>query len=410
MKTIWILNHYALSPDLPGGTRHFDIASQLVEQGDRVVIFAAGFHHGRYVDLKLSPGQPWKTESFDGVQFVWLRTVAYRRNDWRRYLNMISYMRRALWLGRRAGRRVPSIPKPDIVIGSSVHLLAVLAAYRLAKYHRARFIMEVRDLWPQTFIDMGKMSPRHPVVVALKGLERFLYRRAQRIIILPPFADRYIAGLGIAKEKIAWIPNGVDLRRFSPGVDSKSEHQPFTAMYIGSFGETNGVEAILQSAILLKDQSALDIHFHLVGDGPEKENLLRMKEAFGLDRVAFFEPVPKRDIPKILARADVLIHVEKDIPALSQYGSSPNKFYDYLASGKPLIVSSPFITDPIEDIGCGIRVDPNDAQAMAQALMRLFRSSEDERRRMGRQGRAYVEKNFAMPVIIDRLKTALFSG
>jgi len=202
---IWIFNHYAITPDLPGGTRHYDLAQELVKRGHQATIFASSFHHGRHQEMKLASGERWKVEDVDGVRFVWIKTFAYQRNDWRRVLSMVSYMLRAWWLGRRLPKLSPEIGKPNVIIGSSVHLLAALAAYWVAKHHRARFIMEVRDLWPQTIIDMGKMSGRNPVIKILQILERFLYRRAKRIIILGPRMGDYICARGIEEKKLVWI-------------------------------------------------------------------------------------------------------------------------------------------------------------------------------------------------------------
>ena len=116
-KTLWILNHYAISPDMPGGTRHFDLASELVKKGHDVTIFASGFDHGTHKYTKIKPEEKMKVEAYDGVRFVWINTFPYSGNDWRRVMNMISYGWRVLGCGR-------GIPKPDVVIGSSMHPFA----------------------------------------------------------------------------------------------------------------------------------------------------------------------------------------------------------------------------------------------------------------------------------------------
>src|SRR5690606_21810114 len=126
-------------------------------------------------------------------------------------LNMLDYTRAALSAATLRG-----LERPDAVIGSSVHPLAAWAGRRLAQRFGVPFLFEVRDLWPQTLIDMGRLSPRHPAALALRRLERSLYRSAARIIVLPPAAHAYITPLGIPKERIVWIPNGVDLEGFPP--------------------------------------------------------------------------------------------------------------------------------------------------------------------------------------------------
>jgi glycosyltransferase involved in cell wall biosynthesis len=404
-KTIWILNHYAITPDLPGGTRHFDIARQLVKNGHRVVIMASSYLHGRYIDNQLPKGNKWKVETIDGVEFIWLKTFPYQRNDYKRYFNMISYMLISFVLGCRMRRLIPSLYKPDIIIGSSVHLLAVLSAWGLAKYYRAHFVMEVRDLWPQTIIDMGIMSSRHPVIIVLKILEKFLYKRAEYIIVLPPSAEEYICSLGIHRKKIIWIPNGVDLSRFPLITHNRQGKATFLAMYIGAFGQTNGVEVILQAAAFLQKNNFNSIFIQLIGDGSERDRLLQFSSEQALRNVLISKPVPKYQVSHLLSQADVLIHVEKDIPNLSKYGSSPNKLYDYMASGRPVVVASNFVLDPIENIGCGIKVPPNNPKALAQALVQISHLSYEEWQRMGQQARNYVEEYFSMAIIVDKINT-----
>jgi len=125
---LWILNHYAVSPDMPGGTRHFELARELVRRGYKVTIFASSFHHGSHHEMKLTSGERWKVEDVDGVKFIWIKTFPYQYNNWRRMLNMVSYMLPAWRIGRKLTNLSPDIKRPDVVIGSSPHPLAVLAA------------------------------------------------------------------------------------------------------------------------------------------------------------------------------------------------------------------------------------------------------------------------------------------
>ena len=206
-KTLWILNHYAISPDMPGGTRHFDLASELVKKGHDVTIFASGFDHHAHRYIKIDPKEKIRVEEYDGVRFVWINTTPYSKNDWRRVVNMISYGWRVLRCDR-------GLPKPDVVIGSSMHPFAALAGWRLARRHKARFIFEVRDLWPQTAIDMGAMKENSFPAKLLYAWEKFMYEKAEKIIVLLPYAKEYIVSRGISPEKVFWLPNGVNLDRF----------------------------------------------------------------------------------------------------------------------------------------------------------------------------------------------------
>lgn len=403
---IWVFNHYAVTPDLPGGTRHFDLARELVKRGHRVTIFASSFHHGRHQEMKLAPSERWKVEDVSGVRFVWIKTFPYQRNDWRRVLNMLSYMLRAWRLGRRLPKLSLEVQKPDLVIGSSVHLLAVLAAWGVAKRHRARFIMEVRDLWPQTIIDMGKMTEGNPIIKALQFLERFLYRKAECIITLLPLAHEYITSCGIPREKIVWIPNGVDLSRFE-GVESPgSSDNEFKVMYLGAHGENDALDVLIQAAKIVQDRGFSDIRFIPVGGGPEKARLIELAKELGLRDVEFRDPVQKTQVSRILGEANAMVLILYDLP-LYRYGISANKLYDYLAAKKPLILAGNPVNNPIYEAHCGIAVPPRNPDALAEAIIELSQMPREEREAMGRRGREYVEKYHSIPVLADKLESCL---
>ena len=135
-KTLWVLNHYAISPDMPGITRHFDLALELVKKGHDVTIFASGFDHSTRKYVKITPEEKMKVETYDGVRFVWVNTFPYKDNNWRRVVNMLSYGWRVLWCDR-------GIPKSDVIIGSSMHPFAALAGWWLARRHKARFVLKL---------------------------------------------------------------------------------------------------------------------------------------------------------------------------------------------------------------------------------------------------------------------------
>lgn len=402
---IWIFNQYAHPPDLPGGTRHYDLGQKLVQQGHQVTIFATSFHHSLHRETRLQPGERWKIEDVDGLRFVWLRTPPYWRNDWRRVRNMVVFMLRAWRLGRKLPKLAPDMGKPDVVIGSSVHLLAVLSAYWVAKHHKAKFIMEVRDLWPQRIVDMGELSERNPVTKLLRALEKFLYRRAKRIIALGPQMREYISARGIAQEKIVWIPNGVDLSRFDRAAMEETGHEGFKVMYLGAHGQANALDVLIEAAKVIQDRGIQGIRFILVGDGPEKPKLMALAQELGLGNVEFRDPVPKNEVPKTLHEADVLA-VTTD-PAFLAGGGSLNKLSDYMAASKPLIFSCKAVYNPVEEAHCGLTVPPQDPEALAEAVIKLYHMPKEEREAMGRRGREYVEEHHNITKLAERLEKVL---
>jgi len=406
---LWIFNHYAVTPDLPGGTRHFDLGKELVARHHEVVILASGFRHSERRTTKLSPGESWRIEDVDGVKFVWLGTFPYQKNNWRRVLNMVSYMVRAWWIGRKLPKLSPEIRKPDVIIGSSVHPFAVLAAYWVARQHRARFIMEVRDLWPQTIVDMGELSERNPITKLLRMLEMFLYQRAERIIVLAPRMGEYISARGISEGKIVWIPNGVDLSRFKDIEPAEKNGKGFKIVYLGAHGQANALDILLEAAKGVQDQGYQDIKFILVGGGPEKPRLTELAKWLELRNIEFRGPVPKQEVPKTLGEGDATVFVLNDLP-LYRYGISLNKLFDYLAAKKPLILAGHPINNPVEESGCGLTVPPRNPQALAEAIIKLYRMPKEEREAMGQRGREYVEKHHAIPVLARKLIQCIEGG
>lgn len=396
---IWILNHYAMTPDLSGGTRHFDFGRELLKRGHNITIFASSFHYSFFEEMKLYGDSDYVIEKInDGFRFVWVKTVPYKVNNWRRVLNMLSYSWRVYQIAKFL-----SLERPDVIVGSSVHLFAVFTAYLLSLHFRAHFIMEVRDLWPQTLIDMG-IPKLHPFVLLLSLLEKFLYKRAEKIIALLPKAHEYIESLGISPRKVAWIPNGVDLNEFDVETEdgSSEEKDEFIMMYTGAFGIANNLDAAIDSADILKDKYP-NVKLVLMGSGPEKPRLLEKAKSLQLHNVEFKDPVKKDAIPEVLAKSDILFFSLRNSPVF-KYGISSNKLFDYLASKKPIVFSSNAADNFIDKAKAGITVPPDNPQALAEAIIEIHNMSREERKKMGESGRKYVEKHHSVSILVDKLE------
>lgn len=393
---------------MPGGTRHFDLASELVKKGHDVTIFASGFDHGTHRYTKIKPEEKMKVEAYDGVRFVWINTFPYSGNDWRRVVNMISYGWRVLGCGR-------GIPKPDVVIGSSMHPFAALAGWRLARRHKARFIFEVRDLWPQTAVDMGAMKENSFPAKLLYAWEKFMYEKAEKIIVLLPYAKEYIVRRGINPEKVFWLPNGVNLDRFDhPSLlDPESEvakaferyRDRFKVVYVGAHGVPNGLDVILEAAKFIQDKN-VDIHFIMVGEGAEKGRLMNKAKDLGITNITFCEPVPKQAVHTVLRSSDCLVF---SIPSFDiyRYGVSLNKSFDYLASAKPVVMAGNPRNNIVKEANCGIAVEPENPEALAEAIIEIYNMPEEKRKELGMNGRRYVEQHHSTKILAEKLEVLL---
>ena len=395
--TIWIFNHHALTPEQAGGTRHYDFAKKLTDMGHHVTIFASSFHYAAYEDFKTYPkGEVFVRENFGGVEFVWIKTRPYRGNGVGRVINMLDYMRKAQRIAREEMTK-----RPDIVVGSSVHLFAVYAGYRCAKHYRVPFVMEVRDLWPQTLIDMG-MSRRHPFILTLGWLERFLYKKADAVITNLPYAHRYISRY-VPVERIHWIANGVDVSRNVEIPPHTFEKGLFHIVYAGAIGQANQLEILLKVAEKIFDDS---IRFHIVGDGPERTRLEAYAKRYLPSRVTFYGSVDKQTAISMINGADLLFFPLADSPVF-RYGIASNKLFDYLASKKPILFASNASNDPVKEAHAGISVPAGDVDAIAEAILKIRHMSEDERSELGSNGFVYVKKHYDIDQLAQKLERLL---
>lgn len=379
---IWVVNHYAIPPTEPGGTRHFALAKQLTRLGHQVTIIAANFNHATRTHIDWTNRHATTGVQCEGVQFLFLPVPAYRRKAVR-LCNMLAFAMKVWHLGSTR-----LIPRPDIVIGSSLTLFAALAACRVAERFRVPFVLEIRDLWPQTLIDLG-MSRYHPAVLGFGMIERYLYRKADKVVTLLPQASELIAQRGAAPEDITWIPNGVDLTLFPPLIGG--QNRQFTVMYAGSHGLSDALDPVLDAAAILNRRSPSKFQFRFLGDGPAKSGLQLRAGRENIENITFEAPIPKFAMASTLAGADAFI-ISLKRTNLYRYGISPNKLHEYMAAGRPTVVAGYAHNNPVAEAEAGLTVAPEDPNAIAEAVEKLARMSGDERRDMGVRARRYIER------------------
>lgn len=402
---ILIVNHYAILPDQPGGTRHFSLARALTARGHAVTIAASAFDHL----TRTGPGEAGEAvreETRDGVRFLRFATPPYRGNGAGRLWNMLAFARA---LGVHLPRHLPG--PPDVVVGSSPHPFAARAALGYARRAGAPFVLEIRDVWPQSLTDVMGISPLHPLVWVLGRLERQLYREADHIVTLLPKVGRRVAERGGDPDAITWVPNGVDLAMVPEPADPPGG-EVCTFLYAGSHGITNALDILLDAAALLEaraDRLPQRVAFVLLGTGPEKPALVRKARERGLGSVAFRDPVPKRDVYRALAEADAFWVSARD-SALWEHGISFNKLYDFMAMARPTLIGMRGSANPILLSGGGLTVRPGSAEAMAEGVERLLAAGPAGRREMGRKARAFALEHFDIRRLAERFETALVSA
>jgi glycosyltransferase involved in cell wall biosynthesis len=405
---ILIINHYATPPSQPGGTRHFSLAKALMARGHQVTLAASSFDHLTRTH-RLKPGERIRRETLEGVPFLWLATPAYAGNGAGRLLNMLVFARAVRRLEPEAlGGR------PDVVVGSSPHLFGAKAALRLARRAGVPFVLEIRDVWPQSLIDVMDVPPWHPLIWVMERVERELYREADHIITLLPAVAARVAERGGGSKTITWVSNGIDLA-LVPAVGPPRERPAFVFMYAGSHGVTNALDVVLDAARLLQARDrerpgpVRRAQVVMVGTGPEKPRLEARARKEGLQNLTFLPPVPKREIYELLAQADAFVVSSRD-SSLWQHGISFNKIFDFMAMARPAVVGLRSPNNPIAEAGSGLIVAPGDAAAMAEAMASLMEAGPEACRAMGQRGRAHVEAHFDFRVLAQRFEGALLEA
>ena len=413
-REVWIVNHYADAPDRPNGPRHFQLARQLVEQGRTVSIFAAGFSHLGGREERVPPRRLYRVTHFDGVRFVWLKTFPYHGNTWRRQVNMLSFLVVFLVVQARFKR-------PDSIMGSTVHPFAALGAWLAARARGARFVFEIRDLWPQTLVDLGEMREGSPGERLLRAIEALLVRQAAAVVTLLPGIRDYLIGRGLPADHVVYVPNSVDLAAFDgvPKADPEQEAKVAESLgaaarmradgrlvlgYVGAIGRVNQVGVVIEAALRAERRAPGRIGLLIVGAGPERAALEASLD--GSAPIFFGPPVQRQFVPALLRSLDGAV-VHATATPVYRYGISFNKLFEYMAAGVPVVFACSSAYDPVRDVGAGISVAPDDPEVLAEAFLELARHSPAERARMGAVGRAYVVRQHNVVELGKVLATAL---
>ncbi|MFH1236143.1 MAG: glycosyltransferase family 4 protein [Parcubacteria group bacterium] len=395
---IWYLSAH----DQPRGqsSRTYDFSRELVRRGHQVTMFTNSYCHWTHVE-RLAPHEKWRIEEIDGIRVVWLRTVHYTDNGLRRGLNMLSNA----WRSIHAAKFLPD--KPDVVIGPSVPLGTGWAALKIARKSGAAFVFEVRDVWPIALVDDGGLSKRNPVYYAFRHLEKYLYRKSQRISATMPFIFDHVSASGSSPEKVTWVPNGVDFGRFSGHhAYDGGQKSPLVVMYVGGYGVAHDVITIVRAAHILQQRGNSGYRFVLIGNGVKRPACEQETAFYKLTNVEFRDSVPKSEIPRVQMESDILIACVLDSP-IYRFGLNLNKMFDYFASARPVIFSGKAPNDPVAESGSGFSIPPENPEALVEVLLKLQEMSPEDRMNMGLKGRLYVENEYDMRKISDRMESLL---
>jgi len=399
--SILILNHHASTPDMGGGGRHYELAKMLSEKGHKVTIIASSYDNGR---KKYHFEDEVVIKDFnDNFQMICLKTKPAYKNIITRFINYIDYkIKVSRWNKFKF--------EPEVIIASSVHPLSWVAGYILSKRHNAKYIVEVRDLWPLSMYEDLSGLIRKLVFGYFESLERKYYRLADAIITTAPYAYEYMEEkYGIDKNKVFHIPHGIDIDEFDKNMEKGDEilngklketlDNYFCVTYAGALSKSEGLPTLVQSAAYLKDIK--DLKILIVGSGSEKEILEDIIAKEELNNVIMIDKQPRSHVPLILKKSDILFCglMERKV---FKYGISKNKFYDYMAAKKPIVFASSVRDSLIDKAQAGITIKPNDPEILANTIRYLYKNIDSIGKQYGKNGREYVEKYHTVEKITSR--------
>jgi glycosyltransferase involved in cell wall biosynthesis len=406
MHVLYFHQHFS-TPDGASGTRSYDISKRLLASGHQVTMVC-----GAAARSKSGLSGPFLSGRREGsVDCIYVIELELP------YSNYDSFLWRSWTFLRFAFRSVILALglDYDVVFATSTPLTAALPGIVARWLRRKPFVFEVRDLWPELPRAMGVL--RNPLVLLMMDwLEFMAYRSANSCIALSPGIAQGITRRGVPESRVIIAPNGCDVDLFAPDAAQALPELPglppdaFVATFTGAHGVANGLGAVLDAAAELRMRGRTDIFFVLIGDGKEKPALIERAHCEKLDNCLFVQPMPKKALAQFLCRrANVGLMLLANVPAF-YYGTSPNKFFDYLASGLPVLVNYPgWMAEMVTTQGVGVAVPPGDPAAVANALMKMAdaRAATAE---MGPRGRSFAKREFLQATLAQRCVSVMESA
>ncbi|GAM33066.1 hypothetical protein P23_3609 [Acinetobacter calcoaceticus] len=395
MKILYFHQHFS-TPKGSAGIRSYAMAQSLIRNGHQVTMVCGSFGAGQ-TGLTQPFNKGVRRGVVDGIDIIEFELP---------YSNSLSFLKRILIFLSFAFKsiKVALTEQYDIVFATTTPLTAGIPGIFAKWLRRKPFVFEVRDLWPELPKAMGVI--KNPIVLWMMSvLEWTSYHSADRLVGLSPGIVDGIIKRGIAPEKVASIPNGCDLDIFA------SDHQPWRpegveegdlmAIFTGTHGLANGLNAVLDVAVELKDRQRTDIKLVLVGDGMQKKALMERAEKLQLDNVVFHDPVNKAKLAGLMASADIGLQILANVPAF-YYGTSPNKFFDYISAGLPVLNNYPgWLAELITKEQCGFAVPPENPKAFADALEQAA-DQREQLNQMGKNGQQVAKEQFNRSILSQK--------
>ncbi len=394
MKIIYFAEHFD-TPQTGGGLRPYQMAKRLIAAGHQVTMVCGGAQS--WLKLPATEIKNVYRGIIDGIDVIQI-SIPYSNNDSiaRRAMIFLKFAWKAMGYAMRENY--------DLLFATSTPLTDGLPGIVAKWFRRKKFVFEVRDLWPELPKALGMKNPFF--LWGMSVLEKRSYHAADGCVGLSPGICDGIRRRSQKGKPIAMIPNGCDLDLFTtsltkPDVIPGVKPTDTVAVFTGAHGVANGLDAVLDMAAVLMTRNRDDIKLVFVGEGKMKSHLKERAKSEGLDNCLFLDRMPKKELNEVMARADIGLMVLANVPAF-YYGTSPNKFFDYIASGLPIVNNYPgWLADMINENNCGIAVEPEKPELFADAVEKLANNPE-LCKKCGENGRALAEREFARDLLGNR--------
>ncbi|WP_294395082.1 glycosyltransferase family 4 protein [uncultured Clostridium sp.] len=402
---ILLINHYAGSDYHGMEFRPFYMAREWKKKGHNVTVLGADFSHLRKNNPVIE--KDFQEEVIDGITYVWVKTPKYQGNGVGRIKNISTFM----WKLRMNYKMVADKYKPDSVIASSTYPLDIYPAHRIAKRCNAKLCFEIHDLWPLSPMEIGGFSEKNPAIVVLQRAEDFAFRNSDVIVSILPDADKHIKERGFSTDKFVYVPNGIltEENKEAPMESTIERLQElknqgyFLVGYTGNHSPANVLDTMIDAAKKTTDEK---VKYVMVGKGNVKNELIEYAKSNNVTNVEFLDPVLKDNMDNVLQLLDIgYIGLKKQ--NLFNYGVSPNKLFDYMMAALPVIYAVEASNDPVSDCNCGVSVPAENPDAVVDAVMKIKGLSEEEKIKMGQNGKEYVLANHMYEGLADKFLNAL---
>lgn len=394
---ILYVEHYAGSPEMGMEFRPYYLSREWVKMGHKVSIIAGDYSHLRKKNPDVT--EDMQHTVIDGIDYYWLKTGSYDGNGVTRAMTMVRFCRKL----KKWKKWIHANIDPDVVISSSTYPIDSIPSRKIAKGRKKKavHIHEVHDMWPSTLIEIGGMSKLNPFVMVMQYGENYAYKHADAVVSLPKYSKEYMMKHGLKEDKFYHVANGIVMSEWENPDALPTEHKElleklkadgkFIVGYFGGHALSNCLMPFIQTAEQMQDEN---VHFVLVGDGVEKESLVKYAEEKKISNVSFLPPVNKRAIPNLTEAFDCTYIGAMDSP-LYRFGACMNKMFDGMMAGIPVIFAINAPPTPVSDANCGIVIPPEDKEELKKAVLAMMNMSEEQRREMGQRGRTEILEKYS---------------